>query len=207
MAGSMSARRCAGKLLGDELGAPRPGPLPLRHHLVHLHDPRRRKGAGERGGRACGKGEARGIVELEIALDLAVGVAAIVEVQNVVMVELMDERRIVDLHQLLVAVIVGQGDEQVEQLAGGKQRPRGILRRAHRGHGVIHQAGHHAPVERRLEPARAHEQRQFLPHLQSVMVLEPAGRARGPEQRLQEPFAPPARPRLRPRAGRPHRHS
>ena len=95
------------------------GSMSARHHLVHLHDPRRWKGARERGGRACGDGEARGVVELEIAFDLAVGVAAIVGVPNVVMVELMDERRVVDLHELLVAVIVRQGDEQVEQLAGG----------------------------------------------------------------------------------------
>ena len=143
------------------------------------------------------------IVELEIALDVAVGVPAIGEVQHVVMIELVDQRRIVDLHQLLVAVVIGQRDEQVERSdRTAAASACGPSRVAHRGHGVVHQAGHHAPVERRLEPARAHEQRQLLPHLQIGDGLEPAGLRRAPEQRLQEPLAPPARPAPRARAGR-----
>ena len=207
MAGSISARRWAGNSLAMNSARRGQPALPLRHHLVHLHDPRRREGAGKRGGRARGKGEARGIVELEIALDVAVGVPPIGEVQHVVMIELVDERRIVNLHELLIAVVVGQRDEQVEQLAGRQQRALAVLRRAHRGHGVVHQAGHHAPVERRPEPARAHEQRQFLPHLQIGDGLEPAGRARGPEQAAAGTTCSTGAPAPRPRAGRRHRRS
>ena len=38
------------------------------------------------------------------------------------MLQLVNERRIVDVNQLMIAVIVGQGDEQVERLAGRQQR-------------------------------------------------------------------------------------
>ena len=115
------------------------------------------------------------VVELEVALDLAVRVPAIGEVQDVMMIEFMDQRRIVDLHELLVAVIIGQRDEQVER-SGRREaaKPRGPSP-PHRRHRVIHQAGHHVAVERRLEPARTHEQRQFLPHLQ---VLDRCGTGR-----------------------------
>ena len=64
------------KGLGDELGAPRPGRSRVGHHLVHLDDPRRRKGARKRRGRARRKGERGRIVEIEVALDLAVRSAA-----------------------------------------------------------------------------------------------------------------------------------
>ena len=44
------------------------------------------------------------------------------------------------LNELMVAVIIGEGHEQIERMAGGKQRSRRVLRRAHRGHRIIHQA-------------------------------------------------------------------
>ena len=185
-----------GKFVGDELGAPRPVALPLRHHLVHFHDPRRRKGAGERRGRARGEGETGRIVQIELALDLAVRPPPIGEVQDVVVIELMNERRIVDLHQLLIAVIVGQRDEQVERQAGGQQRGLRVLGGAHARHGVIHQAGHGAPVERRLEPARTHEQRQLLAHLQVPDRAKALGLGSDPDERLQEPLAPGAGARV-----------
>ena len=59
------------------------------------------------------------------------------------MIDLVNQRRIVDLHELLIAVIVGQRDEQVERLAGGQQRRAGRLGVAHGGHGIVHQPGHH----------------------------------------------------------------
>src|SRR5499427_10304521 len=115
------------KGLGDEFRAPRPAAFPLRHHLVHFHDSRRRKGARERRGRTRGEGETRRVVEAEVALDLAVRVPPVAEVQYVMVVALMDEWRIVNLHELLITVIVGQRDEQVERLAGGEQRGAGAL--------------------------------------------------------------------------------
>ena len=85
--------------------------------------------------------------------------------QDVMVLQLVDQRRIVDLHELVIAVIVGQRHEQIERMARRQQRSRGLPRRAHRGDRVVHQRGHDAAVERRPEPARAHEQREFLAHL------------------------------------------
>ena len=90
----------------------------MRHQLVHFHDPRRRKGARERGRRPRRKGESRRIVEAKIALDLAVRVTPVGKAKNVVVITLVDERRIVNLHELLITVVVGQRDEEVERLAG-----------------------------------------------------------------------------------------
>ena len=109
-----------GKGLRDEFRAPRPASAPLRHQLVHFHDPRRRKGARERGRRPRRKGESRRIVEAKIALDLAVRVTPVGKAKNVVVITLVDERRIVNLHELLITVVVGQRDEEVERLAGRK---------------------------------------------------------------------------------------
>ncbi len=146
-----------GKTVGDEIGPARPGGVALGHQLVHLDDARGRKRAGKRGGRARGEREARRVVEAELALDLAIGAPAIGEMQHVMMVALADQRRIVDLDGLLIAVEIGHRHEQVEGMAGGKERRLRIPGRAHGGHRVVHQARHHEPVERRLEPARAHE--------------------------------------------------
>jgi len=46
---------------------------------------------------------------------------AVAEVQDMAMLQLVNERRIVDLHQLLVTMIVGNRDEQVQRMAGGKE--------------------------------------------------------------------------------------
>ena len=96
------------KATRDELGPPRPGVPTLRDHLVHLDDPRRRKCARERRGGARREGEAGGARQLEVALDLAARVAPVVEMHEVVMLLLVDQRRIVDLNELVMAVIVGQ---------------------------------------------------------------------------------------------------
>src|SRR2546427_806337 len=87
------------KGLGDEFRAPRPASFPLRHHLAHFHDSRGRKGARERRGRTRGEGKTWRVVEAEVALDLAVRVPPIAEVQYVMVLALMDERRVVDLHR------------------------------------------------------------------------------------------------------------
>ncbi len=106
---------------GDELRPPRPARLPLDQHLVHLDDPRRRKGARKRRGRAGGKGETRRVVEVEVALDFAGRELAVGELQQVVVLDLVDQRRIVDLDEPFVAEIVGERDEQVELLAARQQ--------------------------------------------------------------------------------------
>ena len=143
----------------DEVIALRPSRALLRHHLVHLHDPRRRERAGKRRRGAGREGQRRCIVEIEIAFHLAVGAAPIGELKHEMVVELVDQRRIVDLNQLMIAVIVGQRHEQVEPVPGGKQRSGGASRCTHRAHRVVQQGGHDASAERRPKPARAHEQR------------------------------------------------
>src|SRR5262249_55391209 len=148
-----------------------------------------REGARERRGRARGEGESRRIVEAEVALDLAVRVPPVGKVQYVVVVALMDERRGVNLYELLVTLIGGQRDEQIERF-GGEQRGAGALGRAHGCHRVVHQAGHHAPVERWLEPARAYEQGKLPAHLHVRNRAETAGSGDRPEEWLEEPLAP-----------------
>src|SRR5262249_16384998 len=108
-------------------------------------------------------------------------------------VALMDEWRIVDLDELLITVKGGQADEKVGLLARREERGVGALGRAHGCHGVVHQAGHRAPVERRLEPARTHEQGKLLAHLDVRDRAEAAGPGNRPEEWLDEPLAPGAR--------------
>ena len=115
------------ELSADELLPARPGGAPLRDQLVHLHDLRRRKGARKGRGGARRKGEAGRIVQPEIAFHLAVGPPPIAEAQHVVMLQLVNERRIVDLDELPVAVIVGERDEQIQGVAGRQQRSAGAL--------------------------------------------------------------------------------
>ena len=180
----------------DKFGAPRPAGLPLGHQIVHLHDPRRREGARERRGRARGKGQHRGVVEIEIALDLAVGPAPIAEPQHVVMVQLVDQRRIVNLHELVIAVIVGERHEQIEALTRGQERGGRVPWCTHRGHRVVEQGRHDAATERRAKPARAHEQGKFLADFEVADRAQHAGARRSPQHRPQEPFAPGARARI-----------
>jgi hypothetical protein len=66
-----------GKALGDELRAAQPARLLLRHHLVHLDDPSRQEGDGERQG-ARAASQAAGIVQVE-TVSTTVGVPAISE--------------------------------------------------------------------------------------------------------------------------------
>ncbi len=77
-AGTQMVREAA----GHEAGSPRPAGAALRQHLVHLHDPGRRKGARKRRGGTRGKSETGGIIEIEIALDLAARAAAVDEMQR-----------------------------------------------------------------------------------------------------------------------------
>src|SRR5947207_13752063 len=76
----------------DKFGAPRPAGLPLGNQIVHLHDPRRREGARERRGGARGKGERGGVAEIEIALDLGIGPAAMAAPEPVGSVEPGEQR-------------------------------------------------------------------------------------------------------------------
>src|SRR5262245_9376462 len=107
------------KRLGDELVAPRPRAALLRNHLVHLDDLGGREGAGKRRGGARRKGERSRIVEIEIALDLAVRAPLIAEPQDVLVIELVDQRWLVTLNELVIAGVVGERDEQVERMPGG----------------------------------------------------------------------------------------
>ena len=62
------------------------------------------------------------------------------EPQNMPVLQLMYQRRIMDLHQLLITVVVGDCHEQIERLAGGKQRALRQPCHVHGRHRVIHQA-------------------------------------------------------------------
>ncbi len=143
----------------EEILASWPFLAELREQLINLGDLRRRKRARKRRGRARGEGECRRVVECEIAFDLAARPPPVVEVQYLAVLKLLNERRIVDLDALQIAVIVGDGNEEIEILARGQERSGRRFRRAHRGDGIVHQFRHAEAVERRLEPARAHEQR------------------------------------------------
>jgi hypothetical protein len=179
----------------DEFRAPRPAAVPLRHDFVHFHDPRRRKGARKRGRRPRRKGESRRIVEAKVALDLPVRMPLVGKTKNMVVIALVNKRRIVNLHELLITVVVGQRHEQVERLTGREQRGARTFG-AHGRHGVVHQTGHHPPIERGLEPARAHERRKLLPHLHVGDRAKAAGAAHRPQQGLKEPLAPGAGARV-----------
>ncbi len=192
-----------GKSVRDEPRPLRPVAQPLGDDLVHLDDTRRWKRTRERRGRARRKGKSGRIVEFEVAVDFSTGMAMVGKMQNVVVIELVNQRGIVNLNKLLVAVIIGDGHEQIERMTGRKQRRRGALRRTQGGDGVVHQRRHHAPVERRLEPARAHKQRELLTHLQVIHQVEPAGLGGAPDERLEEPLAPIAGARV---GGQQHRN-
>jgi hypothetical protein len=112
------------------------------------------------------------------------------------MLQFFDQRRIMDLQQLRMALVIGRRHEQIEGLARRKQGSLRILTHSHRSDRVVHQAGHDAAAERRFEPARAHEQRQVLPHFSILDRWNPSHRRGSPDQRKEKPFAPFARPRL-----------
>jgi hypothetical protein len=185
------------KGLGDEIDAARPSGLLVGDHRVHLNDPRRWKGARKRRGCAGRKGERRRIIEVEITLDVTVGATTIAELQHMMMFQLVDQRWIVDLNELVIAVIVGKRHEEVERMSRRQQRSRGFPRRAHRGYRVIHQPRHDAAGQRRPEPARAHQQRELLAHLHVADRGQHACFGGAPEKGLEEPFAPHARTRVR----------
>ena len=184
------------EIVVDEFAAARPVVAAARDELVHLDNARRRERAGKRRRRARGKGQRPGIGEIEVRLHRAAWLSLIAKAQHVPMLALVDEWRIVNLHELLMAVEVRQRHEQIEVHAGREQRTVLAARCAQRGHRVVHQARHAQAAERRLEPARAHEGRQLRPHLDVLHhrhVAEP-GR---PDQRAHEPLAPAGRPRFR----------
>src|SRR6185437_13460154 len=81
------------EITGDEFVAPRPGDAARGAQPVDLDDPCRRKRTRERRGGARGKGEGRCIGEAEIALDFAVGKAAVGEVQDVTVLTFLNGRR------------------------------------------------------------------------------------------------------------------
>ena len=70
-----------------------------------------------------------------------------------VVIEFINERRVVQLYKLVVAVKIRQCNKQIEFLIGWEQRCRRMTRGAHRSHGVIHKTRHETPAQRRPEPA------------------------------------------------------
>ena len=165
VAGSISACRCGSKFFA--MNSSRRGQCAPRLRDQTRPSPRSAP-AETRPGKdevaRAAKASARRVVEIEVALDLAVGPAPVGEMQHVAMLQLVDERRIVDLDKLPIAVVIGQRHEQIEAVAGRQQRAAGDF-----GSPIAVTASYISPamaaVERRLEPARAHEQRKLLPHL------------------------------------------
>ena len=105
------------------------------------------------------------------------------------MLAFLDRGRIVHLEAPRIAVVIGQRHEQIEPVPRRQQRGGGLGRFAHAGCRVVHQLGHAAAVERRLEPARAYQQRQFAPHLGVAELVDAAERGKAPQKRAHEPFA------------------
>ncbi len=105
------------------------------------------------------------------------------------MLALLDRRRIVHFEPALVAVMVGQRHEQVEPVTRRQQRRGRARRLAHAGGGVVHQFRHAGAVERRLEPARAHEQREFAAHLGVADFVDAANIGNAPQEWPHVPFA------------------
>ena len=104
---------------------------------------------------------------------------------------LMNDGRIVNLHELMATVEIRHRDEQVESLPGRKQGRSALARRPHSEHRVIHQFCHLHSVEGRLEPARSHEKRELGAHL--WIAHEPQAREPGrPEKWPKKPLAPAA---------------
>jgi hypothetical protein len=101
--------------------------------------------------------------------------AAVGEAQHEMMIELVDQGRVVDLHDVVVAMKIGERHEQVERVPGRQQRSPRMPRLAHGGDGVVHQPCHDAARQRWPEPARAHQQRQLLPNLEVADRAQHAG--------------------------------
>src|SRR5579883_373301 len=98
------------------------------------------------------------------------------------MLALLDRRGIMRLKKLSIAVMVGDGDEEVEPLARGEKRARRALRFAQGRDGIIHELGHAGAVEGWLEPARAYEEREFPPHFGIANIAEPGRGAGAPDE-------------------------
>jgi hypothetical protein len=88
-----------------------------RTKSVHLADLGRRESARKRGCRARRERECRRILKHEVAYDFATRTPLITEPQHVPVLALMNDSGIVNLDELLIAIMVGDGDEQIEPLS------------------------------------------------------------------------------------------
>ena len=112
------------------------------------------------------------------------------------MLELVDQRRIVDLHELLIAVIVGERDEQVERVAGRQQRARRRAPAPMRGDRVVHQPAMSGPSSGGWNQRERTNSESFWRTSDILDRPQHAGRRRGPDHRPEEPLAPRAGPRF-----------
>jgi hypothetical protein len=151
----------------------------LRDKVVYLADLRRGEGAGKRRRRTCRECQRWCILEEEVTDDFAIRPPLISKSQNVPVLKLMNNRRIVNLDQLLTAIMVRDGNEQIEPLARRQQGSQPVSRLAHRSDRGVHELGHVWAAERRLEPSRSHEEREFAADL---WILDGLPKARGPQQ-------------------------
>jgi len=182
----------AGKAAFQKRGPARPGAAARRQHGIELADGEGRKGTREARRRPGGKGELRTVAERT-----GTGPRGGAEAQGQPMLGLDDFRRAVQFQPLGMAAEIGHRHEQVERLGVGDQRRAG-RRRRHGVERVEQQMAEPLAAEGRLEPTRAHEQRQLGPDFRPGAGIDARHRLAAPvgEQRQRH------RPELR-IAGRP----
>ncbi len=168
---------------------------------VHLGQPGGREGAriGRRGARR--EGERGRVVETEVAVELAGPAMLAGEAQQVAMLALAQQRRVVGEQRALDAAEVGHRDRQRQAGTRGQQRAGGHRTRLHREQAVEQLRAQQGPVERRAEPARTHEGERALERLGVGLGLEhalaPGPRQQRPQQRAEVPLVPLPGARLR----------
>src|SRR5689334_2435302 len=109
--------------------------------------------------------------------------------QDVAMLAFMDKRRIVDLHHVQLAMVVGERNEKLEALSRRQQRA-SLLRLAHGRDRVVHQRRHAGTVQRRLEPARTDKEGEVAADLLVLDGRNEAGGGCAPEEWLKRNLAP-----------------
>ena len=134
-----------------------------------------------RSGAAC-KGQAWRLAAGEIGMFLAAGPAPVGKAQNMAVLAVAHEGRIVNRDMLLESVEIGERDKKVEGQIGRHQRGTGMIGLAHRFQSGQQLAQQMLAVKRRLEPARTGEQRQLVEDFRIAEHQAAEARARSQPQ-------------------------
>lgn len=146
----------------EEGVARRPGAMAAFEDAVEFAHGEGREGTGKAGGCPRGEDQFGGIGK---GARIAIGCpAARAKADRQAMFGLDHLGRAVEVEALRMALEIGDGDEQVERMPGGEQG-RAALRRRHRIERIHQHARENLPAKGRLEPARADEAGEFVPHL------------------------------------------